>query len=294
MQFHNPDISPDRVILTLSASIIVSGRGREGEARSVERPITKIFGFLEKAHNGKVEVTTQLKMARTKQRELLHLALFEAIFQGDIDMCQEIINNPMTDLNKEMSGWGTPLMYACTQREAEIVKMLLENPQVNVIPPDDNDGLTIIMHLISENEDIEVVEVLIASGRFNLNAVDVNGKTALHYACMCPDVTAVQLLLEVPEVNLNAVDVNGKTALHYACSNPDVTAVQLLLEVPEVNTYVKDNQGKTAKQIALDHGNDEAVKLINERQTRVLRDFFREAYHHEPMDDIARNIAENY
>src|SRR5690606_17938883 len=53
--------------------------------------------------------------------------------------------------------------------------------------------------------------------QIDVNATNQKLRTALHCAVLGNQVEVVTELLKVPTINLNAVDTNGKTALHLSC-----------------------------------------------------------------------------
>lgn len=48
---------------------------------------------------------------------------------------------------------------------------------------------------------------------FSINDTDMNGFTALHYACLYADLAAVKELLQFPQVDVNLCNEQGETAL---------------------------------------------------------------------------------
>ena len=74
----------------------------------------------------------------------------------------------------------------------------------------------------------------------------------------------LRTLLELPQLTancLNAVDSEGRTALHEAASLPSATAVRLLLAARAEVTVV-DHSGQTAQTVAIRTGQTQAAALL--------------------------------
>ncbi|KAI9911598.1 hypothetical protein PsorP6_009588 [Peronosclerospora sorghi] len=110
----------------------------------------------------------------------------------------------------------TPLMLALAQQPPsfeEIFQTLLKGkPDLNV---QDSSGQT-VLHLATEYEEETVLKLLLKS-KANVNAVDMKKMTALHIAVGKGNLEIVQLLIETGRANVNAVDGKGNTPLHWAC-----------------------------------------------------------------------------
>ena len=79
----------------------------------------------------------------------------------------------------------------------------------------------------------DVVTALLATEEVDVNAADNTGTTALMTTCMFneynPNATAIALvLLNAPGINVNAKDIDGKSALAY-CTDPTMAAVRARL-----------------------------------------------------------------
>ncbi|KAI9895448.1 hypothetical protein PsorP6_018327 [Peronosclerospora sorghi] len=95
----------------------------------------------------------------------------------------------------------TPLMLALAQQPPS-------KPDLNV---QDSSSQT-ALHLATEYEEETVLKLLLKS-KANVNAVDMKKMTALHIAVVKGNLEIVQLLIETGRDNVNAVDVKGNTPL---------------------------------------------------------------------------------
>ena len=79
-------------------------------------------------------------------------------------------------------------------------------------------------------ESREVLKMLLADERIEVNATDGKGCTALMNICghnNCGDndkvCQVISMLLKSPRIDMNVADKNGMTALHYACKPESMT-----------------------------------------------------------------------
>lgn len=83
----------------------------------------------------------------------------------------------------------------------------------------------------------------------NVNAVDVNGNSALHWAVSCDKANIIILLIEFGS-EIYETNFNGRTALHFGASEGSSRAVEALIKKgADVNT--QDKNGRTPIILAL-------------------------------------------
>jgi ankyrin repeat protein len=112
---------------------------------------------------------------------------------------------------------GKPLVLACQEASAEIVKLLLENGA--------HDSTAII-----KAKNMQIIDCLLQHGA-DINTADSEGSTLLHSACNSYDdqVDMVTKLLELG-ANANARKNNGDTPLYCVAFSSQVNIATLLLE----------------------------------------------------------------
>jgi ankyrin repeat protein len=107
--------------------------------------------------------------------------------------------------------------------------------------------------------DKATVRQLLASG-VDVNAPEVDGTTALHWAARTDDVEVAAWLLRAG-ANASAVTRYGVTPLSLACTNGNVAVVQMLLEAgADPNTTLPE--GETALMAAALTGKADAVRVL--------------------------------
>lgn len=112
-----------------------------------------------------------------------------------------------------------------------------------------------------EKNDFERTKYLLENGA-NIDAVDKNGKTALHLSAINGKVEILKLLLEYG-ANIDACDNLYITALHYSVDNGHFKISNLLLSFG-ANIDAVDGYGLTAFHYSVDKGHFKISKLLND------------------------------
>jgi ankyrin repeat protein len=111
----------------------------------------------------------------------------------------------------------------------------------------------------AEQRDKATVRTLLQTG-VDVNAAQVDGTTALHWAAYHDD-TEMAALLARAGADVNAVNRYGVPPLAQACANGNAAIVKLLLEAgADAHTTMKG--GETALMLAARAGNTEAVRAL--------------------------------
>ncbi|MSV36143.1 MAG: hypothetical protein EXQ47_11200 [Bryobacterales bacterium] len=111
----------------------------------------------------------------------------------------------------------------------------------------------------AEQRDKTSVRTLLRTGA-DVNATQVDGTTALHWATYHDDAETVALLVKA-HANVNAVNRYGMPPLAQACTNGNAAMVKLLLEAgADANATLKG--GETVLMLAARSGNVDVVKAL--------------------------------
>src|SRR5262245_7809284 len=118
----------------------------------------------------------------------------------------------------------------------------------------------------AEQRDQTSVRKLLSTGA-DINAAQVDGTTALHWAAYHDDAETVALLLHAG-ANVNAVNRYGVPPLAQACTNGNAAIVKLLLQAgADANATMKG--GESVLMLAARSGNVEAVKALLARDAKT-------------------------
>jgi ankyrin repeat protein len=118
----------------------------------------------------------------------------------------------------------------------------------------------------AEQRDKTSVRKLLGAGA-DINAAQVDGTTALHWAAYHDDAETVALLVKAG-ANVNAVNRYGVPPLAQACTNGNAAIVKLLLQAG-ANANATMKGGESVLMLAARSGNVEAVKALLARDANT-------------------------
>ncbi|XP_022083184.1 inversin-A-like isoform X2 [Acanthaster planci] len=120
---------------------------------------------------------------------------------------------------------STPLMIACRKGSTQVVEMLIDcGASLDVT---DKSGKTAVHHAI-EHRHNDCVRTLIETDPSLAALTDTEGRNALHLATIEGDMELIQLVL--PHVDVNALDKEKHSALHWATVCGLYNVIALLIE----------------------------------------------------------------
>jgi ankyrin repeat protein len=132
----------------------------------------------------------------------------------------------------------TILMYAAEHGLLDFAKKILNHPTGRGLLPDVNFGGCTALHYSTMPRNEEIVKLLLSYGA-DVNALDIYGRTPLHYADTVP--TAEILLDNGADINVQAE--NGATTLHFAVMDPPHFDLFKVLLARGADYKVKDQDG---------------------------------------------------
>jgi ankyrin repeat protein len=95
--------------------------------------------------------------------------------------------------------------------------------------------------------------------------------SSLLLAAECSHKAVVELLLPTGAFDINAVDGDGDTAIHIAATKGHEDVVRVLLDVPGVDpTIISRTDGHTALSVAQLNGHSSIVELLQEFESRKV------------------------
>ncbi|KAH8714095.1 ankyrin repeat-containing domain protein [Phaeosphaeriaceae sp. PMI808] len=128
----------------------------------------------------------------------------------------------------------------------------------------------------AENGHEEIIKLLLATGKVDIDAKNRYGMTPLSWAVENGHEAVIKLLL-VQGAQANSKDNIKRTPLSYAAKNGHVGVVTTLLANDMVDLDSDDHYGSTPLSIAIRNGHIEVTKLLldKERVSFNSRDYFR-------------------
>ena len=173
----------------------------------------------------------------------------------------------------EMKGWdinatdyigSTALMWAAKRGEEEVVKLLLEQEDINPNQEDTRYRHTALAWAAKCGQE-GVVKILLK--RKDVNPDHEHSKTPLFLAAMAGHEGVVKLLLEREDVNPNRATRYNSTPLSIAAREGNEGVVKVLLEREDVNPDQGGTAiGETPLLCAAGHGHEGVVKMLLERE----------------------------
>lgn len=157
-------------------------------------------------------------------------SLHQVCSDGDVEGLKFLLDrgaNPNTRGDWDRS---TPLMAALLEGHRDIIKMLLEHPDIDV------------------------------------NVRDLQGFTALHSCVYRGDSVSLAQMLAMPSLSvLNSREGDGgETALMIAINEGHTECVRLIVSDPSCQFGVMDHEGKTAEDWAREAGHPEIIAILRE------------------------------
>ena len=191
------------------------------------------------------------KSSRKKQ-------LIYAIENNDIRLVKALLNDGV-DINFNYKDY-TPLIWPIVHRNTEIVKILLERPDIDVNKPNVSKNRPLLISATLNN--IETTKLLLARDDIDVNAKSDEGFTALINATTNNNTEIIKLLLARDDIDVNAKSDEGYNSLINATAKNNTEIIKLLLAKGDIDVNAKGVQGFTALINASANNNTEIIKLL--------------------------------
>ena len=132
-----------------------------------------------------------------------------------------------------------------------VLRQLVEVHHADVSAQGVDDGFP-LLHLACNFDRAELVEFLVSDPRTNVNLAWGDGEmtfTPLQVGCAAGSVRAVKQLLALPLIRVNAVNSQGCSCLHVACIKQRGEVVEELLRHPDIDVNFSE-EGSTQTPLA--------------------------------------------
>ena len=145
------------------------------------------------------------------------------------------------DINVRDNDGFTPLYIATYKKESIVlIKLLLEyGANINECSLNYKKTVPTIIN------NLEIFNLLINNPNFFIDQFSKYGENLLMNAIEIGNFDYIQKLLD-KDININAVDKDGDTALHYALRKKDETIIALLCSHPKIVPFIPNRYGRTA------------------------------------------------
>eukprot|EP00731_Ephydatia_muelleri_P038669 Em0853g5a len=197
------------------------------------------------------------EMTDTEGRTAVHYAAFF----GKYNTLKFLISSASAWAPRDSYG-RTPLHWSCANGSTKCLQVLLNHAKVvyGDINPKDNEGMTPLhcAALFGRPKHIS----LLNEAECSLVAVDIEGKTALHWTANNSDPSCVLALMEAYPPLLNRRDVYGCTVLHLMAANGSLPLMDTLLRIEGVEVNAQDSTQRTPLHYACLGGHAEVASMI--------------------------------
>ena len=154
---------------------------------------------------------------------------------------------------------------ACGDLDAIKDYLLDSSLQPEVINMFDKDGRS-SFHYSCLNDDVPLLQVLMADSRVNVNLISPNHDTGLHMAALYASLEAMKIIFVDGRINLNAQNKHLETPLHLCAGSGDkgaAKAAKLLLEAG-ASLAITDKWHRGPLDVSHDNAENPIVQVFNE------------------------------
>ncbi|PNI24104.1 ANKRD55 isoform 2 [Pan troglodytes] len=196
-----------------------------------------------------LKMGANINMQDAYGRTSLCLATYLGWLEGCVSLLRNGAKHNIPDKNGRL-----PLHAATAEPDVRLLTVLLQQSNISEINHQDNEsGNRILCSIILSHH----------QGPSIINYDDESGKTCVHIAAAAGFSDIIHELARVPECNLQALDVDDRTPLHWAAAAGKAECVQSLLELG-MDSNLRDINESTPLAYALYCGHTACVKLLSQ------------------------------
>uniref|UniRef100_A0A8C5V2B5 Ankyrin repeat domain 55 n=1 Tax=Microcebus murinus TaxID=30608 RepID=A0A8C5V2B5_MICMU len=200
-----------------------------------------------------LKMGANINMQDAYGRTSLCLATYLGWLEGCVSLLRNGAKHNIPDKNGRL-----PLHAATAEPDVRLLTVLLQQSSLSEVNHQDSEsGNRILCSVILSHH----------QGPSIINYDDESGKTCVHIAAAAGFSDIINELARVPECNLQALDVDDRTPLHWAAAAGKEECVQSLLELG-MDSNLRDINESTPLAYALYCGHTACVKLLSQ-ESRV-------------------------
>ncbi|XP_007942358.1 ankyrin repeat domain-containing protein 55 [Orycteropus afer afer] len=191
------------------------------------------------------------------------LPLHAATAEPDVRLLTVLLQQSnFSEINHQDNEGMTPLHWAAFHNQPQHTQMLLKKGADPTLV--DKDFKTALHWAVQSGNRI-LCSIILShhQGPSIINYDDESGKTCVHIAAAAGFGDIIHELARVPECNLQALDVDDRTPLHWAAAAGKADCVQSLLELG-MDSNLRDINESTPLAYALYCGHTACVKLLSQ------------------------------
>jgi len=163
------------------------------------------------------------------------------------------------NINYNYKNYGNLMTIAIERNNANICyELWKKGTDINSV---DSKYHTFLMTAIYNNMNYEIIEEIVKN-KPNINALDINGCSALNYAISNENIDVVKLLIS-NKADINSINIRGESCLMYAIGKKNVEIINILCD-NKVNINYR-NLGFDAIKYANKLQYDDIEKLLKKR-----------------------------
>jgi len=221
----------------------------------------------------------------------LHLA----IMTKDIEICNKILNTNININNRNNLG-ETALHIAISYQLNKITELLIKN-NIDINIQNNIHEFTPLHYAVNLNY-INLVKILLDNKNININIQDYLGNTVLHYSLIEKNFEIMELLLKNNDLNFNLYNLDNKIPLHYLfekyekIKNNSIINNYLNLFILNSNLNFQDNSGITC--LFLINKFNIWKEFYDILKVKKLNIFIKNKENQRPIDLINKNDINEY